>query len=121
MKHRGIARGSFRSDSRKWDVSEKMSKPTAEAARGRMIGGLTDSIVHEVMGGSLTAEKQRKEYSELIDNIKKGKCTIGPSGSMADAARERMIGRDSMRNRIEPDHPDIGKDRANRKAYPPKS
>lgn len=119
MKRRGIAIGSFRLDSRKWDASEKMNKPTAATARGRMINrGLTDSIVRDVIGGSMAAEKQSRAYQGIIDNIKKGKHTSEPEGSMADEARERMIERDSMKNRGIQEHPDIGRDNANRKAYP---
>ena len=71
MKRRGIAIGSFRLDSRKWDASEKMNKPTAATARGRMINrGLTDSIVRDVIGGSMAAEKQSRAYQGIIDNIK---------------------------------------------------
>ncbi len=120
MKSRGFAKGSYRLDGgRRWGAAQKMSKPTAASARERMIEReLTDSIVHDIMGGSLAAVKQSNAYGELIENIKKGERTSEPAGSMANASRERMIERDSLKYRGIQEHPDLGRDKANRKAYP---
>lgn len=124
MKKRGIAKGNFRADSRSWDAAEKMNQPTAKAARERMAAGggsLTDSVVRDVLGGNMAAANQAEAYGDVIGNIKAGKGTRGKAGNLADAARNRMIERDSEKNRGEDKHPDKGRDKADRRAYPPTS
>ena len=136
----GVAIGNMRLDGiRMQDVGK--GRPKAKEARERLIdgkamgeaiadqqkrladkygigGGLTDALVKE-LGGSRTAENQANAYRGIIDNIKAGGRTGEPSGSLSAAARERMIdcqgGNDDTGNG---GHPDTGKDRANRRAYP---
>ena len=141
MKKRGIAIGNFRADSIKWDALEVLSKPNAPKARERMAegpkslteavaeqqkrlenqGSLTDQVVNDFMGGSRAAEYQANAYQGIIDGIKAGKTTaeaMEPAGSLAGAARKRMIEREQKQSRDNDDYPDIGMDRANRRAYP---
>ncbi len=136
----GVAIGNMRLDGiRMQDVGK--GRPKAKEARERLVdgeamgeaiadqqkrladkygigGGLTDALVKE-LGGSRTAENQANAYRGIIDNIKAGGRTGEPSGSLSAAARERMIdrqgGNDDTGNG---GHPDTGKDRANRRAYP---
>ncbi len=136
MNKRGIAKGKFRADGGNvWSGRKKAEtarnnmidrensgkeKPkTAKDARKAMIErqeagtpeSLTNSVVNDYMGGSDAAAKQSKAYQGVIDSIKAGK-TAHEKGSLADAARNRMIERDAE------GHPDIGRDRGKRKAYP---
>ena len=65
------------------------------------------------------SENQANEYRGIIDNIKAGGRTGEQSGSLAAAAREKMINRQGGNDNTENGgHPDTGKDRANRRAYP---
>ena len=105
MKKRGIAKKSFRADgARKWDAAERMHT-------------LTDSIIDE-MGGNSIAAKQAESYKGLIDNIKGGSGTTEATGSLAEAARKRMIDRERKKVIESEKQPDIGKDKAKRRAYP---
>ena len=136
----GVAIGNMRLDGiRMQDIGK--GRPKAKEARERLIdgeamggavadqqkrladkygtgGSLTDALVKE-LGGSRTAENQANAYQGIIDNIKAGGRTGEPSGSLAAAAREKMINRQGGNDDTENGgHPDIGKDRANRRAYP---
>lgn len=79
---------------------------------------LTDQVVADFMGGFNAAEKQAKAYQEVIDNFKNGKGAREPQGSLAAAARSRMIERHEQNSQRAEKCPDIGRDKANRKAYP---
>ena len=113
----GAAVGNMRFDGiRVQDVGK--GRPQAQKARERMENreSLTDQIVRE-LGGSRAAEYQAKEYQALLDRIKDG--NVEKVGSPAEAARRRMINRQGGNDDTENGgHPDIGKDRANRRAYP---
>lgn len=148
MSKRGIARKGFRMDGgRPWNPKTRLTgknKPGALEARQRMIeeqaedeerkcnapvhfaeevaeqqkkgavpGSLTDEVVNEYMGGKYAAAEQAKAYSDYFENVKAGRSTE-PKGSLAAAARQRMIDRDEER------HPDGGRDKADRRAYPAK-
>ena len=134
----GAAIGNMRFDGiRVQDVGK--GRPQAQKARERLIDGevigeaiadqqkriedkygagcsLTDAIVKD-LGGSRAAEYQAKEYQALLDRIKDG--NLEKVGSPAEAARQRMIDRQCGNDDTENGgHPDIGKDMANRRAYP---
>ena len=81
--------------------------------KGYTSGSLTDEVVNDYMGGKYAAAEQAKAYRDYIENVKAGR-TTEPKGSLAAEARQRMIDRD------EEGHPDIGRDKANRRAYPKK-
>lgn len=102
------------------------SEPQAKKARERMKeygtnGSLTDAIVRE-LGGNRAAENQANAYHELLDGIKAGKTTSESgetAGSLAEQARKKMIERQGSNDDTENGgHPDIGRDKANRQAYP---
>lgn len=132
MKRKGSARGAFRMDeSRRWNIDDKLNKPNAPAARRRMAEGahsltevvaqqqmsLTDQVVNEFMGGSNAAANQARAYGEVMDNFKYGRGAKEPTGSLAEAARRHMIEREEKKQ--DPDEtPDIGRDKARRRAYP---
>lgn len=123
MKKRGLARGKFRMDSgRKWNIKMQENKPNALEARERMMQNtpksLTDHIVSDFMGGKNAAENQAKAYQEVIDNFKNGKGARESQGSLAAAARSRMIERHEQNSQRAEKYPDIGRDKANRRAYP---
>lgn len=141
MMKRGIAIGNFRADGRNWDVAERIFQPNAPKARERMAerpkslygavadqqkrmedkGSLTDQVVNEFMGGSRAAEYQANAYQGIIDGIKSGKNTAEAGavvGNLADTARKCMIEREQDRSRDNGNHPDIGRDKANKMAYP---
>jgi hypothetical protein len=129
MSKRGIAKKEFRVDAgvfydpfgtlgMKQTKRKRMTenRPQAAAARERMTdrqeeneSPFMDSIVDDYMGGRDAASKQAASYEQLFDDIKTGKYN-----TLAAAARERMISRENG------GHPDIGRDRANRRAYPAK-
>lgn len=136
----GVAIGNMRLDGiRMQDIGK--GRPKAKEARERLIdgeamggavadqqkwlvdkygtcGSLTDALVKE-LGGIRMAENQANSYRGIIDNIKAGGRTKDPSGSLAADARKRMIDRQSGNDDTENGgHSDIGKDRANRRAYP---
>lgn len=148
MSKRGIARKGFRMDGgRPWNPQNRptgKNKPGALEARQRMIeeqaedeerkcnapihlaeevaeqqekgsmpGSLTDEVVNEYMGGKYAAAKQAKAYKDYFENVKAGRNT-DPECSLAAEARQRMIERDKE------GHPDGGRDKANRRAYPAK-
>lgn len=140
VKRFGIAIGNMRLDGiRMQDVGK--GRPKAKEARERLIdgeamgeavadqqkrlaneygtgGSLTDALVKE-LGGSRTAENQANAYRGIIGNIKAGGRTGEPSGSLAEQARERMIDRQGGNDDTENGgHPDTGKDKADRRAYP---
>lgn len=143
---RGIARKGFRMDAgRPWKPKARIdskNKPESAEARQRMIEeqaedaereknapvhfadavaeqqkkgitpqSLTDEVVNDYMGGKYAAAEQAAAYRDFFENVKAGR-TTDPKGSLAEAARQRMIDRD------EEGHPDSGKDKANRRAYP---
>lgn len=134
----GTARGKFRADSSvKWEdekkmLEKKLEKSCADAARERMINrenrgdSLTDEVVEYYMGGRDGAAKQSAEYAKLMDDIKHGRIMADNPGNAADAARKRMLERDLLKNRGQDEeaedeqHPDVGQDKANRRAYPAK-
>lgn len=141
---RGIARKNFRADGgRVWKPAtrKKEAAPEATEARRRMIeeqgeemnrknaapvhfaeevadqqarmetpGHLTNTVVNDYIGGSDAAAKQAKAYGGVFESIKAGR-TKDKKGSLADEARRRMIEREEA-------HPDTGRDKANRRAYP---
>lgn len=126
MKKRGRAKGIFRWDNRpSWEdekklIEKKLQGPEASRARKRMIeNSITDAVVNDYMGGSDGAAKQAKEYEALLKDIKEGKGVRERKGSLADAARSRMIERQAG-NKKATTGGDIGRDRANRQAYPAK-
>lgn len=121
MKRIGLAIGNFRADSVKWDSADLLFAPRASEARKQMEerqskSKITDEIV-DSLGGNKISEYQAAAYKKIIDDIKSGLGTNETSGSMADAARKRMIERDNSKYLSE-GHPDIGNDMANRLAYP---
>jgi hypothetical protein len=132
MRKRGTAIGNFRMDGgRRWDAGKRTNQPNAPKARAKMSEGphslteavteqqsLTDEIVRDFMGGNNAAANQARAYSDIMENIKAGKGTREAVGSLAAAARKRMIERDEEKNRFTDETPDIGKDKANRRAYP---
>ena len=84
-------------------------------------GSLTDTLVKELGGGKM-AENQTNACKNLINNIKAGGGTGELDGDLAAAARKRMIDRQGSNGDTENGgHPDMGKDRANRRAYPKES
>lgn len=128
MRSKGKANGNYRLDSgRKWTAKEKIDQPTADKAREKMIArenkdSLTDDVVNDYMGGKNAAQHQANAYEKLLKSIKSGRGSREPEGSLADAARERMKERNRSKNREVGEnnnggHPDIGRDKANRRAY----
>ena len=129
MKHKiGTAVGDFRMDGgvawkgmpRENYVREQRVMSKAKKSRIKMIEDqeklhrgqtLTGIVVKEIIGGEFAAVQQVREYEELFEQIKQGK-TAGSEKNVATEARQRMIERDKER------YPDIGKDKANRRAYP---
>lgn len=114
---RGIAVGAYRLDGgRRWNAAKDIDESEASKARERMLkrenNSMMDDIVNDYMGGSDAAAKQAKAYENLLQELKAGGKHHEQAGSAAEAARARMIERDNKK------HPDIGRDRANRYAYP---
>lgn len=128
----GTARGNFRADSSvKWEderkmLEKKLEKSCAAAARERMMGrenqggSLTDEVVEYYMGGRDGDARNAAEYAKLMEDIKQGRIMADNPGNEAWLARREMIERDLLKNRGQEQHPDAGKDRANRMAYPGK-
>lgn len=118
MEKRGILKKNFREDvGRIW---EKANRTDALKARERMIernNSLTDAVVEQI-GGNNAAIKQVDAYNKLLNDLREGKRTTEPQGSLAAIARERMIERQEETSKNDEKHPDIGRDKARRKAYP---
>lgn len=100
------------------DMKKKDTAPVhfAEAVADQQAGSntpghLTDTVVNDYMGGSNAAAKQADAYKGVFDSIKAGR-TADKKGSVAAEARRRMIERE------EGGHPDSGRDKADRRAYP---
>lgn len=113
----GVAVGNMRLDGIRMNDLGK-GRPQAQKARERMENreSLTDQIVSE-LGGSRAAEYQTNGYEALLDRIKNGNDENGCS--LAATARRRMIDRQGGNDGTDNGgHPDIGNDKANRRAYP---
>lgn len=123
----GTAKNKFRTDNgRRWKAAKVVDKTNADSARERMIerenkNSLTDEIF-DALGGNNAARMQAESMQSYMQSVKEGKKTGHTPESAAEAARNRMIERQERKKPKEDDeeNPDIGKDRANRKAYPAK-
>lgn len=121
----GAANNKFRTDSgRRWKAAKVVDKTNADSARERMIerekkNSLTDEIFN-ALGGNNAARMQAETMQNYMQRAKEGKKTGHEPESAAEAARNRMIERQERKKQKEDNekHPDIGKDKANRKAYP---
>ena len=105
-------------------TNQKRTIPEAEQARARMIEReehrSVANAVFEALGGNNAAQREVEETRRLHKRIMEtGKTSHNP-GSLAEAARNKMIERNKIKNREkgQEDFLDVGRDNANRHAYP---